>query len=206
MANTITRRAFFNHTAVYAGAAFLAMNFPRTLRAAKESDTPAVLSQSEWATVEAITGRIIPTDSDPGAIEAGCVNFIDKALANEDQLLRPEYEAGLRGLDAASQKRFRKSFITLDPQQQDEVLAAMESGSAEGWPKGDLASEQFFETVRTHSVLGFLAKPEYGGNRDYAGWKLMGYPWPRHAEGGYTIAQTQGDADVVTVWGGKLPR
>ena len=78
MANTITRRAFFNHTAVYAGAAFLTMNFPRTLRAAKESDTPAVLSTSEWATVEAITGRIIPTDSDPGGMGWALLEAVDR--------------------------------------------------------------------------------------------------------------------------------
>ena len=32
----------------------------------------------------------------------------------------------------------------------------------------------FFETVRTHTILGFLASPEEGGNRNMAGWKLLG--------------------------------
>ena len=206
MTNTISRRGFFNRTALYGGTAFVALNFPQTLQAAKESSTRVVFSRSEWATVEAITGRIIPTDDDPGAIEAGCVNFIDKALANEDQSLRPEYEAGIPGLDAVSRKRFRKQFIGLEAEQQDEVLTAMESGNPDGWPSGDVAPEQFFETVRTQTVFGFLADPKYGGNRDYAGWKLMGYPGPRHPNGGYSIAQTQGEADIVTVWGDKLPR
>ena len=198
MSNTISRRVFFNRTALYGGTALLALNFPRALQAAKESSTPVVLSTSEWATVEAITGRIIPTDDEPGAIEAGCVNFIDKALANEDQSLRPEYDIGLTSVDAVSRKRFRKRFVKLDADQQDEVLAALEAGSADGWPSGDIAPEQFFETVRTHTVFGFLADPKYGGNRDYAGWKVMGYPGPRHARGGYTTEQTQGEADMPT--------
>ncbi|MEE8042190.1 MAG: hypothetical protein V3T15_05270 [Pseudomonadales bacterium] len=86
-------------------------------------------------------------------------------------------------------------------------MASKERGAlnADGWPDGDLASEQFFETVRAHTVLGFLADPKYGGNRDYAGGKVMGYP-PRHARGGYTTEQAQGEADIVTLWGDKLPR
>jgi gluconate 2-dehydrogenase gamma chain len=27
---------------------------------------------------------------------------------------------------------------------------------------------------------GFFADPMYGGNRDFAGWKLVGFPGPRY--------------------------
>jgi hypothetical protein len=40
-------------------------------------------------------------------------------------------------------------------------------------------SAQFFEVVRVHTVIGFIADPVHGGNRDYTGWKLRGYPGPR---------------------------
>jgi gluconate 2-dehydrogenase gamma chain len=33
----------------------------------------------------------------------------------------------------------------------------------------------FFELVRLHTIMGFLAKPEYGGNHSHAGWKLIGF-------------------------------
>ncbi|MBV9087485.1 MAG: gluconate 2-dehydrogenase subunit 3 family protein, partial [Acidobacteriaceae bacterium] len=33
----------------------------------------------------------------------------------------------------------------------------------------------FFETVRIHTVLGFLSNPEHGGNHDKLGWKLIGF-------------------------------
>jgi len=193
-------------TAIYGGSAAVALHFPRAVRAAQESSEPLVLSVSEWRTVEAITGRIIPTDHEPGAIEAGCVNFIDKALAHEDADLRVEYQEGVGGVDRVSGRRFGRGFATLETSQQDEVLAALEAGQADGWPDGDLSSSQFFETVRSHTVLGFLADPKYGGNRDYVGWRVMGYPGPRHRSGGYTVEQTRGEADIPTVWGGKLPR
>ena len=39
--------------------------------------------------------------------------------------------------------------------------------------------------VRGHVLQGMFGDPYYGGNRDYAGWDLIGYPgvrtavWPR---------------------------
>jgi gluconate 2-dehydrogenase gamma chain len=206
MSKKISRRQMLYRTAIYGGSAAVALHFPHAVRAAQESNQPLVLSASEWRTVEAITGRIIPTDHEPGAIEAGCVNFIDKALANEDSDLRVEYREGVRGLDRVSNRRFGRGFAALETGEQDEVIAALESGRADGWPDGEVSSSLFFETVRNHTVLGFLADPKYGGNRDHAGWKVMGYPGPRHRFGGYTTEQTRGEADIPTVWGGKLPR
>ena len=206
MSKKISRRQMLHRTTIYGGSAAVALHFPRAVRAAQESNQPLVLSAAAWRTVEAITGRIIPTDHEPGAIEADCVNFIDKALANEDADLRVEYQEGVRGVDLVSSRRFGRRFATLETSQQDEVLAALEAGRADGWPDGEVSSSEFFETVRNHTVLGFLADPKYGGNRDYVGWKVIGYPGPRHQLGGYTIEQTRGEADVPTVWGGKLPR
>ena len=77
MSEKISRRQMLYRTAIYGGSAAVALHFPLAVRAAQESNEPLVLSASEWTTVEAITGRIIPTDHEPGAIEAGCVNFID---------------------------------------------------------------------------------------------------------------------------------
>ncbi len=206
MSHKISRRQMLYRTAIYGGSAAVALHFPRAVRAAQESDQPLVLSAGEWSTVEAITGRIIPTDHEPGAIEAGCVNFIDKALANEDADLRVDYQEGLGGVERVSNRRFGRGFATLETSQQDEVLASLEAGRADGWPDGEVTSSDFFEMVRSHTVLGFLADPKYGGNRDHAWWKVIGYPGPRHRFGGYTVEQTRGEADIPTVWGGKLPR
>ncbi len=196
----LSRREFFARTAVYGGSVLVGLQLPRALRAAQSSTEPAVFSPAQWRTVEAITGRIIPTDAEPGAIEAGCVNFIDKALANEDAALRPQYEAGLPGIDAVSRHRFEKPFVELRPAEQDAILEALESGEVEGWTDRDLRSDRFFATVRTHTVWGFLADPHYGGNRDYVGWELVGYPGPRHKLAGYTPEQMVGEAEIEPVW------
>lgn len=202
----VSRRKFVVQSVLYGSAFWAFWNLPRplALRAAAESSEPEVLSNAEWSTVEAITGRIIPADHEPGAIEANCVNFIDKALAREDAKLSPIYEAGLPGVDAVSEQAFGMPFIELTPDQQDAVLIALESGAANGWPDGDVRPEEFFEALRAHTIIAFIADPKYGGNRDYIGWKVVGYPGPRHKRGGYTPEQMVGEQKITAIWGSEI--
>ena len=201
----ISRRDLIVGSAVYGSSLWLLLNLPRPLaaRAAQESSRPLILTEAEWKTVEAITGRIIPADHEPGAVEAGGVNFIDKALAHEDAAMKAVYRAGLAGIDAVSRQRFAKRFVELAAEEQDEVLAALESGNAGGWPAGDstVRPAKFFEAVRFHTIIGFLADPKYGGNRDYAGWKVIGYPGGGHHLGGYSPAQMMGKEKIAAIWG-----
>jgi gluconate 2-dehydrogenase gamma chain len=202
MSKEITRRTFVKRSALYAAGLTVSLQLPRpnTARAAAESKEPITLSQREWTTLEAITGRIIPTDEEPGAIEAHCVNFIDKALMHEDAEARPLYAAGLASVDGIARARFDKDFSELSADQQDSILASLEQGTAREWTIPELPSQIFFETARIHTIVGFLADPKYGGNRDYAGWRVSGYPGPRHRMGGYSPAQMAGRAPIVPVW------
>jgi len=204
---TVSRRELLAG-GLFLGGAAAAMQFPfpRALAAAAASKEPVVLSAAEWKTVEAITARLIPTDHEPGAVEAGCVNFIDKALANEDAASARLYQAGVQSIDAVAQKRAGKFFIELPPKEQDAVLGALEDGNAEGWPEAAPPSPLFFGQVWLHTLWGFLAEPKYGGNRDYAGWRVLGYPGGRHKLGGYTAEQMMGEAKLDALWGEKLPR
>ena len=201
----LSRRRFVRDASLFGGSVWLAaqLPWPRAARAAADSSASSVLAPPEWKTLEAITARILPTDHEPGAREAGCTNFIDKALANEESAARPLYQAGLRGVDAAARARFERPFIELGEIEQDELLAALETGNAQGWPDDAGPSPSFFETVRVHTLIAFLAHPKYGGNRDYGGWRVTRYPGPRHHEGGYTPEQMTGAAKVKTVWGGE---
>ncbi|MEE8550769.1 MAG: gluconate 2-dehydrogenase subunit 3 family protein [Gemmatimonadota bacterium] len=200
------RREFVGRSALVGSTFWLLWNVPRpnTLRAAAGSTEALVFSEEEWRTVEAITARIIPTDHDPGAIEANCVNFIDKALANEDADLLPTYREGLPAVDRVAVERFGATFVELAAGQQDQVLAAIESGQLSAWSPASVPSEEFFETVRSHTIIGFLADPKYGGNRDHAGWKVVGYPGPRHDLGGYTPAQMIGEERIRAIWGEEI--
>jgi gluconate 2-dehydrogenase gamma chain len=200
---TLTRRDFLLQSALYGGALWAALNVPRprALAAAAASSAPVVFTKpAQWALVEAITARIIPSDDEPGATEAGVVNFIDKALANEDKALAPVYTAGLAGVNAVATKRFAKTFAALAPAEQDQVLVALESDKVDGWPKSAVGAADFFATIRAHTVFGFLCDPRYGGNRDYAGWKVVGYPGRQHHRGGYTKEQMLGKEPLVPVW------
>jgi len=202
-AKPINRREFVRRGSLYGAGILIGLNTPRpkAAQAAAESIEPVVLTEHEWKTLDALTGRIIPTDEEPGAREANCVNFIDKALAHEDAAALPLYQGGLAALDGVAMARFEKRFVGLEGAQQDEILAALERGAAKEWALAkELPSPVFFETVRIHTIVGFLADPSYGGNRDFAGWKVAGYPGPRHRRGGYTPEQVEGKAPVVPVW------
>jgi gluconate 2-dehydrogenase gamma chain len=202
----LSRRELLVQGTLYGSSLWLLLSVPRprALHAAQASTKPEVLTAAEWKTVEAVTARVIPTDHEPGAVEANCVNFIDKALAHEDASMRPLYRKGLVGLDAVAEHRFAKPFVALAPAEQDDVLAALESGKAPGWPRGDVAAADFFAALRAHTIYGFLADPRYGGNRDHAGWKVVGYPGGGHHLGGYSPAQLLGTEKIKTAWGEEV--
>jgi gluconate 2-dehydrogenase gamma chain len=122
--------------------------------------------------VDAIAGRILPTTDTPGAIEAGAVFYIDRALAGPYRHLRSRYGRGLRALNQNAKARFGISFEKLSGEQQDSVLSGLESGKITEPRKG----EEFFALLRTHVLEGVFGEPSYGGNRDLIGWKLVGFP------------------------------
>ena len=201
----MNRRDFVHRTGLYGVGVLAGLHLPRpdAARAAAESSAPAVLSTFEWKTLEALTARVIPTDHQPGAREAHCVNFIDKALANEDAAAVPLYKGGLAALDGIAVARSKKSFADLEATQQDAILRDVDAGTAAEWILEQLPSPVFFETARQHTIIAFLADPSYGGNRDYAGWKVSGYPGPRHRRGGFTPAQVEGSEPIVPIWDRK---
>jgi len=198
----VSRRDLLRSGALLGGGLWLLgpLPLPRAARAAAASNEPAVLSAAQWRALDAMTARILPTDQQPGAREAGCASFIDKALANEDAAARPLYEAGLAGLDAAGRAGHGQPFAALPAAAQDALLAALEAGTAPGWPDAAGPSPVFFETVRVHTLIGFLSHPKYGGNRGFAGWRVAGYPGPRHHRGGYTPEQVAGAAPIRPIW------
>ena len=152
----ISRRQLLARGLLFGGSlvAGIQLPRPRALAAAAASSQPEVLSAGEWTTVDAIAARLIPTDHEPGAREAGCVNFIDKALAPEDAAVRPLYSTGLRGVDVAARAHAGARFAELDEERQDAVLRAMEDGNAPGWPAGEPTSEAFFAQIWIHTLWG----------------------------------------------------
>ena len=200
------RRDFLVGSAQTGGLLLTLLSLPRplTLRAAEASSEPEVLTPEEWRTVEAVTGRIIPTDHEPGAIEALCVNFIDKSLAREDAQLLETYRDGLPALASICDERFRKPFHALSGPEQDSLLAELEDEAAKDWGAKSTSSSDFFETLRSHTIIAFLSDPKYGGNHDFIGWKVMGYPGPRHMQGGFSKEHLLGTAPIRAIWGEEI--
>jgi gluconate 2-dehydrogenase subunit 3-like protein len=134
-------------------------------------------SAAEATEIEAITARIIPTDDSPGAREAGVVYFIDRGLstfATDDQ---KTYREGLPELQARVGEMFpgASKFSALTSEQQDEVLHSFDEETApqRRARRARPAAQNFFETVQQHTIAGFLVAPEYGGNHEGAGWKVI---------------------------------
>jgi len=152
-------------------------------REAAQSATPAkfeFFSAEQAAEVDAISARIIPTTDTPGAREAGVVFFIDRALvtfAKDNQKIYteglPELQAKVSELSPALTK-----FSAATLEQQDHILRSFDESSAAGGrsSRRRAAAQSFFETIRVHTVMGFLIDPDSDkrGNRDGVGWKVIG--------------------------------
>ena len=60
--------------------------------------------------------------------------------------------------------------------EQDSVLRDLDAGRLTELPGA--RGKTLFEELRRHVMEGVLSDPLYGGNRDFAGWKAVGYPGP----------------------------
>ena len=184
------RRDFLCGIGGAAGTAWITAQWPAILAAAqhahaaaKANPAPAfeVLTPEEAKEIEALSSAIIPSDELPGAREAGVVYFIDRALKTFATDAKPAYEQGLADLN---RKMAGEMFPGIDrfsaatPNQQEKLFAKLdeESQTGEATSRGwrCRVARQFAETIRFHTLAGFLVDPEGGGNRDYAGWKVIG--------------------------------
>jgi len=152
---------------------WLATHWPGILAAQEhahalaKSGRPATLgffSPDQASEIEAMAAQIIPTDDTPGAREAGAIYFIDRALTTFDQEKQAAYTIGLKDLRAKTRELFPSAnkFSELNSAQQVQVLTAIEKTA-------------FFGQVRSHTIIGFFANPEYGGNQEKIGWNLIGF-------------------------------
>lgn len=184
------------------GVCLVATNIPRPLTAlaVARGTQPVSLDPAQWRCAAAICAEIIPTDDTAGATEAGCINFIDKALAAEDAVTLPLYQAALGAVDGLCVSRHGRAFAELAAPVRHEFLTQMEQGRVAGWTVAFARAQDFFATIRFHTLLAFVVDPKNGGNKDYAGWKLMGFPGPLHQVGGTTPGQMMGVDPVTPIW------
>jgi gluconate 2-dehydrogenase gamma chain len=160
-------------------------------------------TDAEAAFVSAAVARLIPADDlGPGALEAGVPTFIDRQLAGAygrgerwymqgpwspglptqgyQTRLTPAgmYRAAIKSIDAAVVRESRgASFAKLAAADQDAFLHRLEKGEV---ALDGVDAKAFFAQLLQNTFEGFWSDPIYGGNKDMAGWKLIGFPGARY--------------------------
>jgi gluconate 2-dehydrogenase gamma chain len=135
------------------------------------------LTAEESTILDAVVARLIPSDDlGPGAKEAGAVHYIDRALGGALASSRQAYASGLAALDKYARSSRRDAFARLSSTDQDSVLIDVETGAATGFAG---SSAVFFNMVLNHTHQGTFGDPYYGGNANFVGWDLLGYPGVR---------------------------
>jgi len=135
------------------------------------------LTASESDLLEAICSRLIPSDENgPGAREARAAHYIDRALGGALAASKPAYAAGFAALDRYARSSRGRPFLELPERDMDSVLIDVETGAATGFQGSPAA---FFAMVRTHTLQGTFGDPYYGGNANFVGWDMLGYPGVR---------------------------
>ena len=167
--------------------------------AAAASPGYAFLNLDEAAFVEALVDHMVPADDlTPSGTDLGINVYIDRALAGAwgkgDRLymqgpwkagapsqgyqlpLTPAqlYRAGIEATNAHCRKAYGKTFDRLTEQQREEVLKGL-SGATIAFADG-LPVRVFWATLYQTVMEGMFSDPIYGGNRDKAGWKMIGFP------------------------------
>ena len=168
-ANEISRRA------VIASAAFVPV---AALTAAAQPPDESALSAVQLRILEAFVDRIIPRDElGPGAAESGVAVYINRSLGDYLKGEKAAFVEGLEATDGYAKRSHGRAFVELSPEQQDDVLTAMDDGKAEGFAN----AKAFFARARRLTLEGMFGDPYYGGNKNFAGWDLIRYPGPRMA-------------------------
>src|SRR5712691_3559077 len=200
---TLPRRRFLlgAGTAVAAG---LASPVPTPAEAqapapsAPEPEALLTLTASEHAFIVAAVDTMIPADElSPSGSECGVATFIDRQLASAwgggakmyrsgpFRKAKPEYgyqlpltprqffAAGIVAANAWTHKVYGKDFDRLAANEREYALKALEQGKAD---LGDFDAKPFFEALLQITMEGFFADPIYGGNRNKAAWRMIGFP------------------------------
>jgi gluconate 2-dehydrogenase gamma chain len=157
------------------------------------------LNPEEAAFIEAVVDHMIPADEhSPKGTDLGLNIYIDRALAGGwgkgDRLymqgpwkqgvpsqgyqlpLTPAalYRAGIAAANASCIKTYGKSFDKIGAAERQEFLVALQGGKV-AFENGPPA-RVFFATLYGNVMEGMFSDPMYGGNRNKAGWKMIGFP------------------------------
>jgi gluconate 2-dehydrogenase gamma chain len=172
---------------------------PAPAAGASEAAGYEFLNLDEAAFVEALVNHMVPADElTPKGTDLGINIYIDRALAGAwgkgDRLymqgpwkkgapsqgyqlpLTPAqlYRAGIEATNIHCRKTYGKSFDRLDAAQREEVLVGLSTAKI-NFDSG-LPVRVFWSTLYQTVIEGMYSDPIYGGNRNKAGWRMIGFP------------------------------
>jgi gluconate 2-dehydrogenase gamma chain len=152
----------------------------------------------EAAFIEAAVTRLIPPDElGPSALQVGVPQYIDRQLNGAwgagERLYRsgpwhagtPQqgyqlpftpaelYRTALRGIHDDLQRTRQTTFDKLSGDDQDAYLTELQTSSRD---LAGVPSNVFFESLLSMTIEGYFCDPVYGGNKDMAAWKMIGFP------------------------------
>ena len=107
-----------------------------------------------------------------GGEAAGLPPHVEQQWGGALRGLREIYLEGLAIVDAQSLALGGAAFVDLTTEEQDAVLAALDAPGV--FPNDPVRGETFLDHVIHHTIQGCLAAPEYGGNANGAGWRMVG--------------------------------
>ena len=171
---------------------------PAGVTSTPQTEPLLLLNETEHAFVVAVVDTMIPADElSPSGSDCGCAVYIDRQLASawgggakmyragpylkgkpeqgyQLPLTPAEFiTAGIAAANVWSRKTYGQELDRLDPAKRIEALTAMQEGKAD---LGGLSSRAFFARLLTLTMEGFFGDPIYGGNRNKASWKMLGFP------------------------------
>jgi gluconate 2-dehydrogenase gamma chain len=113
---------------------------------------PQFFTAAEYALVEYLSEMIIPTDTTPGAKEAGVPEFIDFMVANDPEV-QYSFRMGLAWMNAHAEQKDGKRFMELTAEQQASLLEPL--GFKDKTRPGEETGRRFFRMMREYTVTGF---------------------------------------------------
>jgi gluconate 2-dehydrogenase gamma chain len=156
------------------------------------------LTAPEAAFIEAFVDVIVPPDElTPSGTDLGLATFIDRQLAGAwgkgDRLYRQGpwkegspgqgyqlpltpaefFRAGIDAVNRHCKEANGKEFDRLAAAERQKVLEGLDKGTI---TLDKISAKQFFDTAYQATMEGMFADPIYGGNRNKAAWKMVGYP------------------------------
>jgi Gluconate 2-dehydrogenase subunit 3 len=146
---------------------------------------PQFFKPDEFRTVEILTEMIIPTDDQPGAMEAKVADYIDFVVysaAEFEPSLQQQWIEGLGVLNELSGKKFGNTFSDITPSQREELLTEM--SVPEHDPKARHPGFPFYRLLKGMTLEAFFTSKV--GLMDFLEYKgltfLTAFPGCTHPE------------------------